>query len=487
MTEYLWRTIADLPIDYEGLASKELQSLAEIWKEQSSKLSNSDALRKFSEELSRRWAIETGIIENLYTMDRGVTEILITQGIQASLIPHGSTNKPVSHVVNLIHDQKAALETVFDYVNHNRELSTSYIKGLHFLLTRHQEAVDGVDTLGNAVQVRLIRGDWKKMPNNPTRPEGEFHEYCPPEHVASEMDNLIELHRVHMELSVPAEIEAAWLHHRFTQIHPFQDGNGRIARALASLIFLRSGWFPLVVDRDNRVEYIQALEVADDGDLKPLVDLFASLQRKAFVKALSISEDLLSREEARRQILQAARDRIESRNEERLRELENVFIMSSSIQSLTEEALRKISKEITEVLRVESPEFFSTIERNVQDSDHYFRSQIIQLARQFDYYADTNTYKAWVRLKVKERRQTDIIISFHCLGVNFVGVMAVSAFVQHKDLSDEGTQLSDRPIPLCNEIFQFSYKETIADVRVRYERWLDRVIDAGLDDWRRQL
>ena len=33
------------------------------------------------------------------------------------------------------------------------------------------------------------------------------------------------------------EIEATWLHHRFTQIHPFQDGNGRVARALASLVF----------------------------------------------------------------------------------------------------------------------------------------------------------------------------------------------------------------------------------------------------------
>ena len=42
------------------------------------------------------------------------------------------------------------------------------------------------------------------------------------------------------------EVEAAWLHHRFGQIHPFQDGNGRVARALATMIFLRAGFVPLV-------------------------------------------------------------------------------------------------------------------------------------------------------------------------------------------------------------------------------------------------
>lgn len=54
------------------------------------------------------------------------------------------------------------------------------------------------------------------------------------------------------EMEVSPEVEAAWLHHRFTQIHPFQDGNGRIARLLASLVFIKAGWFPLVVTRDDR-------------------------------------------------------------------------------------------------------------------------------------------------------------------------------------------------------------------------------------------
>jgi Fic family protein len=88
-------------------------------------------------------------------------------------------------------------------------------------------------------------------------------------------------------------VEAAWLHHRFTQIHPFQDGNGRIARALASLIFIRKRWFPLIIDRDTRAEYIEALENSDGSNLQELIGLFVSVQKKSFIKALSISEDVL--------------------------------------------------------------------------------------------------------------------------------------------------------------------------------------------------
>ncbi|NEO28856.1 MAG: Fic family protein [Symploca sp. SIO3C6] len=86
----------------------------------------------------------------------------------------------------------------------------------------------------------------------------------------------------HREQKVPPEVEAAWLHHRFTQIHPFQDGNGRVARCLASLVFIQDGWFPLVLTRDNRADYIAALEQADHGNLSDLINLFSKSQKQAF-------------------------------------------------------------------------------------------------------------------------------------------------------------------------------------------------------------
>ncbi len=180
----------------------------------------------------------------------------------------------------MIRAHQGALEGLFAFVASGRELSTGYIKELHAALLRYQDTTEAWDPFGNRIEVTLEKGLYKRLPNNPTRPDGAMHEYCPPEHVASEMDRLIGFHRGHIERAVPALIQAAWLHHAFTQIHPFQDGNGRVARALASLLLIKAEFFPLVVRRDDRAKYIDALETADEGDLKALVALFGRLQKQ---------------------------------------------------------------------------------------------------------------------------------------------------------------------------------------------------------------
>ncbi|NDA68658.1 MAG: hypothetical protein EBY09_18830, partial [Verrucomicrobia bacterium] len=55
-------------------------------------------------------------------------------------------------------------------------------------------------------------------------------------------------------------------HHRFTHIHPFDDGNGRMARALMNVILMREGFPPAVLKTQNRAEYVAALRKADSGD-----------------------------------------------------------------------------------------------------------------------------------------------------------------------------------------------------------------------------
>jgi Fic family protein len=277
-------------------------------------------LRRFNEHLQRQWAIETGIIERIYSLDRGITALLIERGIDSSLIPSDSTNKDPNLVAGIIQDQESAIDWVFEVVRGQRPISTSFVKELYALMTRRQTTTTGKDQFGNDVEVSLLHGEWKLLPNNPTRVNGSVHEYCPPEHVASEMDRLIQLHVQHEAMAVPPEIEAAWLHHRFVQVHPFQDGNGRIARALASLVFIKAGWFPLVVTRDDRERYIEALEEADRGSLTSLVALFTALERKAFVNALGIAREVLQEEERIEQVISSIGDLFAARNEALRRE-----------------------------------------------------------------------------------------------------------------------------------------------------------------------
>ena len=262
----------------EGLAS--MRELERDWAREKAQLADQGGLEAFEKRLNREWAIETGQIENLYRIERGVTLTLIEQGFQAALIPRGSVNRDEAYVLNLLRDQENALEGLFDFVKRGRDLSTSYIKELHAAMTRSQTTVEAFDPSGNRVEVPMIHGDWKSQENFPERDEKRFR-YCPPEQTASEMERLVAMHLQHLDKSVAPEVEAAWIHHRFTQIHPFQDGNGRVARALATLVLLRAGLFPLVVPLEEKDAYLDHLERADAGDLLPLVYDVALRQQEA--------------------------------------------------------------------------------------------------------------------------------------------------------------------------------------------------------------
>lgn len=68
---------------------------------------------------------------------------------------------------------------------------------------------------------------------------------------------------------------AAYLHHRFVAIHPFTDGNGRVARLLANLFLIRQGYPPIILDTRDRQKYFRALREADNGDMEPFTRFIA--------------------------------------------------------------------------------------------------------------------------------------------------------------------------------------------------------------------
>lgn len=59
---------------------------------------------------------------------------------------------------------------------------------------------------------------------------------------------------------------AAILHHGITQIKPFKDGNGRIARLAMNFTLVAGGYPPVSISPNLKKEYNDALEAADNGD-----------------------------------------------------------------------------------------------------------------------------------------------------------------------------------------------------------------------------
>lgn len=89
-----------------------------------------------------------------------------------------------------------------------------------------------------------------------------FIEYTHPMHVDKLMEQVIDtINNVDIAI-VTLENAASYharIHMAIAHIHPFWDGNGRMARLLANIILLKAGLPPLVVEKSKRREYIECL------------------------------------------------------------------------------------------------------------------------------------------------------------------------------------------------------------------------------------
>lgn len=72
-----------------------------------------------------------------------------------------------------------------------------------------------------------------------------------------------------------AAVQAAYSHFAFVSIHPFPDGNGRVARALASVFLYRAASIPLLVFADRKARYLEALRAAEAGEHQAFVSFVA--------------------------------------------------------------------------------------------------------------------------------------------------------------------------------------------------------------------
>jgi len=125
----------------------------------------------------------------------------------------------------------------------------------------------------------------------------------PSREVPSRVVQLLEWLKDNPDELRPIEL-AAFFMHRFTQIHPFIDGNGRVARLLLNIILIRAGYpFITNISYRDRVKYLRCLQEADEGSMKPLVNLIALSVEQALDNYLRAIEEprVLTLAEASRQ------------------------------------------------------------------------------------------------------------------------------------------------------------------------------------------
>lgn len=102
---------------------------------------------------------------------------------------------------------------------------------------------------------------------------GSSYEACDAQRIEEEMAILFKWATIERENYHPVEF-AVHLHKKFVFIHPFQDGNGRVARLLMNTALLQAGYQLAIIPPILRLEYINSLEQARQND-RPFVEFIA--------------------------------------------------------------------------------------------------------------------------------------------------------------------------------------------------------------------
>jgi len=179
--------------------------------------------------------------------------------------------KDLREIFEVVNHQKAFIY-VKDCIQKGLALDEKILKDIHYLLTE------------NIFPGGIYRDHAVKISGASFQPPDEYTFY-------QEMQNFYADFNWRKAQN-PIEY-AAWTHAEFVRIHPFADGNGRTARMIMNYQLMHAGYLPIVIEKDERLAYYQALDAyGSNGDINPFFMLVARLENNQLDEYLALGKSL---------------------------------------------------------------------------------------------------------------------------------------------------------------------------------------------------
>lgn len=232
---------------------KDIEAIYEKWQ---SLLPLSD---KKQAQLTRKFTVEYNYNSNHIegnTLTYGQTELLLLFGkVSGEAEMKDFEEMKASNV---------GLKMMTEEAKEKQPLTETFIRQLHHTLLREDYTV--YTTLPGGLQSSYVvhAGSYKTRPNSVITRYGDRFEYASPEETPALMNDLVVWYNEAENKGDLSPIElAAMFHYRYIRIHPFEDGNGRIARLMVNYILSRHGWPMIVVRNRDKQAYLEALHQSD--------------------------------------------------------------------------------------------------------------------------------------------------------------------------------------------------------------------------------
>ena len=197
------------------------------------------------------------------TLSLAETKVVLEDGITIG-------GKPLKDHYETVGHAKAFEEII--KLSTNATFTEDDIKLLHKLF---YEKIDCEKAGKYRTSQVIITGSDVELPK-PEELDEKMHEF------------ILQLPKLKEELH-PVEY-AAMVHIIFVNIHPFADGNGRVARLLMNLVLLQSGYNIVVIPPVVRADYISALQKTNSGNNTDFINFISEMvleSQKEYLKIIS--------------------------------------------------------------------------------------------------------------------------------------------------------------------------------------------------------
>ncbi len=200
------------------------------------------------------------------TLTYGETELLLIKGQVSGDHEKRELDEMEAHDL--------AFSTIKEWAaDKTRKLTEVDIKNLNRIILVRPFWKEALTSEGIPTRKKIIPGNYKTTPNSVLLSNGEVFDYASPDETSILMRELVEWYWKEEEKQELHAIEiAALFHYRFVRIHPFDDGNGRIARLILNYILLKDDLPPIIIKTEDKKNYLRALNKADVGDIEAFKD-----------------------------------------------------------------------------------------------------------------------------------------------------------------------------------------------------------------------
>lgn len=201
----------------------------------------------------------------------------LTYGETKALILFGITAKGKTlqeHLETSGHDE--AVKWLIEIVKSETEITETFIRQLHELILKNPYQKEAITPSGQKTSRWIKIGQYKTEPNHVITKTGETFYFATPEETPAKMHDLMLWYREkRTDKDISPILLAAEFHYKFIRIHPFDDGNGRMARLLMNFILMQKGFPPAIIKTEDKENYYAVLQQADAGILEPFVEYIA--------------------------------------------------------------------------------------------------------------------------------------------------------------------------------------------------------------------